>query len=207
MNKNAVSAALCAALFVCAVPAMADFVGTASLTSSQDLNPLTNSPPVSSATGSFTLDYNSTLNDLTYSLTFSGLTSDATMAHIHLGAPGQTGAILFILFDYGMPPSTATTGETVTGTLTVANFMPDSVDGISTFAQAISAIESGDTYVNVHSTNYPAGEIRGQIINGGTGGSGGASSSSAPEPTTASLLLIGGGLGAFGLIRRQRSHR
>jgi hypothetical protein len=185
--------ALCAAFLVSTVPAKADFIASANINAAQELDPITGMPPVSSATGTFSLDYSPATMALTYTLTFSGLTSPTTMAHIHLGPPGLAGAILFPLYDYGMPPSMNVTSNTLSGTLTAANFMPDTVDGIGTFAQAIAAIETGDTYVNIHTTNYPAGEIRGQIL-------------ATPEPASASLLLLGAGLGAFGLSRRKRTH-
>jgi hypothetical protein len=114
------------------------------------------------------------------------------MAHIHFGPPGLTGAPLLALYDYGVPPSKSLTANTLTGTLTPADFMPDSVDGISTWAQAVTQIETGRTYVNIHSTNFPAGEIRGQIV-------------ANPEPATCGLLLIGVVLtGVVGQLRRTR---
>lgn len=202
MNKLVIPAVFSAALIFAAVPARADFMATATLNAAQELNPLTGMPPASSATGTMTLDFISATDTLDYTLTFSGLTSDTTMAHIHLGPPGQSGAPLLMIYDYGMPPSQNMTSDTMSGSLTAMDFMPDSVDGISTFAQAISAIESGNTYVNIHSTNYPAGEIRGQIMITSQTGPGG--SNGVPEPASAGLFALGALLGGFGLLRRRR---
>jgi CHRD domain-containing protein/PEP-CTERM motif-containing protein len=54
-----------------------------------------------------------------------------------------------------------------------------------------SEIAAGDWYVNVHTTVYPAGIIRGQL---------------SPTPEPASLALLGGGLGlvAFSRLRRRQ---
>src|SRR5262249_3987625 len=50
-----------------------------------------------------------------------------------------------------------------TTTLTAADFRPDPADGINTFQDAVNAMLSGNTYFNIHTTQYPGGEIRGQI--------------------------------------------
>lgn len=197
MKRHFLHAAICAAFVLSAIPAKADFMATASIDAAQELNPLTNAPPVSPATGSFTLDFNAAANSLTYTLMYSGLTSSTTMAHIHLGPPGQSGAPLFTLYDYGMPPSVNMTSDTLSGTLTAADFMPDSVDGIATFAQAVAQIQDDNTYVNIHTTNYPAGEIRGQILLSNTGGM------DAPEPAALDLFALGVLLGGFGVWRRR----
>ncbi len=76
------------------------------------------------------------------------------------------------------------------GSLSVTDFMPDSVDGISTFAQAVAQMEAGQTYVNIHSLDYPAGEIRGQIV-------------SNSEPASYGLLLLGIVLVGLGERRRR----
>ena len=200
MKKYLFPAAIFCALLLWTLPASADSITTytATLTASQDLDPITQSPPVSTATGSFTLTDDTTTGAWSYTLTFTGLTSDVTMAHIHLGPPGVTGPIMFILFDYGMPPSTTTTGETVSGTLTASNFVEDQLVGVDSMANALANIEAGEAYVNVHSVNYPDGEIRGQILAS-------PSDPSAPEPASAGLILTGFGLGAFALFRRQQT--
>lgn len=189
-----------AGLLFATVPARADFIATANLNGAQETTP----GDTSTATGTLSLDYMAATQSLAYTLTFSGLTYPASMAHIHVGPPGVSGAILFTFFDYGTNPTPSTTGETVSGTLTAADFMPDTYDGINTFANAISFIEAGNTYVNVHSAspmgtmpNYMLGEIRGQILLANTG--------TVPEPGTLGLIGASVSLVAFGAFRRRGS--
>jgi len=75
------------------------------------------------------------------SLIFSGLSSGETAAHIHMGAFGSPGPIIFPL------PTTNP----------VTNFVIN-----PTMAQVVE-LRSGQHYMNVHSTNFPNGEIRGQL--------------------------------------------
>ncbi|WP_305042804.1 CHRD domain-containing protein [Geoalkalibacter sp.] len=79
-----------------------------------------------------------------------------TAAHIHLGATDENGPILFTLFDNLFGEFTSPQ----TGALTSFSLAPTGL----TFAQAIDAILSGNTYVNVHTQAVPAGEIRGQLL-------------------------------------------
>jgi hypothetical protein len=57
-------------------------------------------------------------------------------------------------------------GGTITGTITAANVTAGAAgQGIAAgeFAEFVNAIRAGATYVNVHSTNRPGGEIRAQL--------------------------------------------
>jgi hypothetical protein len=57
-------------------------------------------------------------------------------------------------------------GGTITGTITAANVSnPTEVQGIAPgeFDELLKAIRGGVTYVNVHTTKFPGGEIRGQL--------------------------------------------
>jgi|SRR5579864_3533271 len=100
---------------------------------------------------------------ITYRLTFSHLTTRATMAHIHVGARGANGPVVVWICGGGGRPSCPAGGGTVTGTITGANVL--AVGGIKggDLGSLIKAITSGNTYANVHTTKNPAGEIRGQI--------------------------------------------
>jgi len=93
--------------------------------------------------GSFTGDISG--HKLKFTLKFSGLTGPAAAAHIHLGAKGKAGPVIIPLCGPCKSP--------VTGTVAVT-------------ATRIKQIESGKTYVNVHTAKYPAGEIRGQLVKG-----------------------------------------
>ena len=85
--------------------------------------------------------------------------------HIHAGATGVNGGILFTLCDELANPAiacTLTNGViSLSGTLTATEFSPEG--GLTTFEEAVTAIRTGGAYVNAHSTANPGGEIRGQI--------------------------------------------
>jgi CHRD domain-containing protein len=75
-------------------------------------------------------------------LTFSKLTGRAVAAHIHSGQRGKAGPVIV--------PLCSPCRSGARGTATVS-------------ASVLSALESGRTYVNVHTAKNPAGEIRGQL--------------------------------------------
>ncbi len=86
-----------------------------------------------------------------YQVFYSGLSGPVVAAHIHIGAVGANGPIIF-------PLAVGPSG--MSGTLSAAQFT--GANGL-TYAQALDAIRSGGTYVNVHTAAHPNGEIRGQL--------------------------------------------
>jgi hypothetical protein len=102
-------------------------------------------PPVStSATGYARIFLNESAGTFTFRVVFNNLSSTQTASHIHVGAIGVAGPIVINLGDVG-----GTSGVIVgSGTITPAQ---------------IAAMRQHQYYVNVHSTNNPGGEIRGQI--------------------------------------------
>jgi len=108
---------------------------------------------------------------LTYTLTFTQLSSPAFMAHIHFGQPAVNGNIFLWLCGSATAPGPAGTptcppnGGTVSRTVTAADIqgIPSQNLAAGDFAGVLSIIESGDAYVNVHTNNFPGGEIRGAV--------------------------------------------
>jgi Cu/Zn superoxide dismutase len=79
---------------------------------------------------------------LVWQLTFSRLTGKAFAAHIHSGARGKPGPVIVPLC---APCRTGARGRATVN------------------ASVLKALQSGRTYVNVHTAKNPAGEIRGQV--------------------------------------------
>src|SRR4051812_49282673 len=101
-------------------PARSDFIAKASLSGDGESN--------SPGTGQGTVIYNSAAQTLAIDLTFQGLTSPVETpsgvpgpAHIHFGAPGVEGPIIFPFLDF----PTGVESGTFTTTLTAANLIPD----------------------------------------------------------------------------------
>ena len=125
------------------------------------------------ADGEFTLHVNRSTQELEYSLTYSGFETPVLQAHIHFGAPAQTGGVsVFLCTNLGNGPAGTpvcpTPGGTVTGTLRPADVVGPTAQGIAPgeFDELVAAIQAGYTYANVHSTARPAGEIRAQLEHG-----------------------------------------
>jgi hypothetical protein len=113
-------------------------------------------PPTDSpGLGICVLTINDAMDTITYFEAFENLEANATASHIHAGPPDDTGPV--ILPFSGVPNATS---GTTSGTLTAADFMPGG--GLETFDDAINALLNGGCYVNIHSTMFPGGEIRGQ---------------------------------------------
>ncbi len=75
---------------------------------------------------------------------YNGLTSTINNSHIHRGAPGVSGPVIVDLTNSG------DTIGTLSGTGTLTKALEDS-------------LLAGNTYANVHSTKFPAGELRAQL--------------------------------------------
>jgi CHRD domain len=121
--------------------------------------------------GDFQIDLNQAGDALDYTLTFSGLETDATQAHIHFENRTNNGNIVvFLCTNLGNGPAGTqacpAAGGTITGTITAANIGAGAAgQGIAAgeFEEFVRALRAGATYVNVHSVGRPGGEIRAQL--------------------------------------------
>ncbi|MEO8336258.1 MAG: CHRD domain-containing protein [bacterium] len=120
-------------------------------------------PVVSTGTGTFTATLDTSTNVFTYDVTYSGLTSNVTLGHIH--GPAATTASSGTTINFAtLAGATFTTGATSgaahgTTTLTAANQITAAINGDS----LKKLLFAGLTYANIHTTTFGAGEIRGQI--------------------------------------------
>ena len=118
-----------------------------------ELNGIMETPPNQSrATGTATLTLLG--NELQYKIIVHGLSGAATAAHVHVGQAGSSGGPVVML----------TVDKRADGTIA-----DDSVDlakgGSSIPVDSLkSLLDKGGTYVNVHTAQFPGGEIRGQLV-------------------------------------------
>ena len=120
----------------------------------------------------FELKVNRAAQTISYVLRYSGLTS-VTQSHIHFGKVHIAGGIMvFLCTNLGNGPTSTpacpASSGTVTGTLTAADVLGPTAQGVaaSSFQDLLDALESDTTYVNVHTTGFPGGEIRGELRRG-----------------------------------------
>jgi len=140
---------------------------TANLTQANEV------PPTgSAATGSATIVLDPTANTLSVQATFSGLTSNTVMAHIHccLASSFLTGVNVGVATPVPAFPGfpLGVKSGTYSGVLDLtlaSSYNPAFVTAQGSVAKAeaalISGIQNGETYFNIHTTNFPGGEIRG----------------------------------------------
>jgi len=100
-------------------------------------------PPATSGTGTADASYDPSTHMLTYTLTWSGLSGPATMAHFH--GPAKAGANAGVVVKLGLNPVSPLKGSVVL-----------------TDEQA-KQLADGLWYANVHTAAHPKGELRGQM--------------------------------------------
>jgi len=136
-------------LAACTIGALA-WVGSANAAPESfkvDLTGAQQVPPVESpGKGTADLTYDPATRMLTWSVTYSGLSTPATMAHFHgPAAAGKNGPVAIWISTKGGSAASPIKGE--------ATLTPEQ-------AQQFSA---GEWYINVHTQAHPGGEIRGQV--------------------------------------------
>lgn len=100
---------------------------------------------------------------LSYKLIAANI-ENITQAHIHLAPAGANGGVVAWLYPSGPPPVPIPgrfDGVLSEGTLTAADLV-GSLAG-QPLSALIDEMAGGNAYVNVHTTQNPGGEIRGQI--------------------------------------------
>lgn len=133
-------------------------------------------PAVSTAAqGEFRATINKDETEINYELSYTDLEGAVQQAHIHLGQRGVNGGIsVWLCSNLASPPTPPGTQAcppppaTITGTITPSHVVGPVPQGIAPgeFAELLRAIRAGATYVNVHTTKFPGGEIRSQIDHG-----------------------------------------
>ena len=92
--------------------------------------------------------------------------NQTTQAHIHFSRPGVNGGIIAWLCGAGSAQNTVCPASgTVTGTVAAGDVIGPAGQGIDAgeFDELLRAMRAGSTYVNVHSSMFGDGEIRGQV--------------------------------------------
>ena len=131
----------------------------------------------SKARGSFKAEIDDRRQVIHYELTFEGLESDVTQAHIHFGQRHTVGGIVvWLCKTENIQPADPAAADltplcggprasTVRGTIVAAQVLPQVAQGIEAgaFQKVIDAIRNGAAYANVHSAVFTPGEIRGHI--------------------------------------------
>lgn len=145
----------------------------------------------STANGAATLFYNDKAtatpadDSFDFSMSVFGLTGPITGAHIH--APAAVGVNAPVVVALNVAPFVLLNSG--------SSLLIGGSDVATPYVSFLSQLQSGLTYVNVHSALFPGGEVRGQLFE----------VSVVPEPSSMVLLLAG--LGFTGLLMTSRSRR
>ena len=194
MNRTALALTIAASLSLPAANANANIiVFSGNLTGTQEVPP--NASP---GTGLATITIDDVTHTMQVDVAWANLLSPTTIAHIHCcAAPGATaipatGVPTFPGFPVGTTSGTfnALFDLDDAGMINPAFVTANGGTTATAFDAFLTGMLAGNAYFNIHTQQFPAGEIRGQLA-------------PVPEPSTWAMLLFG--FAAVGLtLRRYR---
>ena len=152
-------------------------------------------------TGFAVVIYDATTHMLQVQVTFSGLTGSTTASHIHAATPtpgAGTAGVATTTPTFAGFPLGVTSGSyfNILDLTLLSSYNPAYVTAnggtvASAEAALMGAMFQGETYLNIHTTSFPGGEIRGFLTQVPDGAS-----------TAMLLILACGGVVAFARIKR-----
>lgn len=184
-------------LLLCVGTAHATVITYSATLSGAKEDPANASPGI----GQTTVSIDDATNVMTVKVSFSGLTAPTTASHIHcctaLPFEGKAGVATalptFPAFPLGVTSGSYTeTFDLLQLSTYNAGFVTSHGGSVDSARQAfLAGLAAGEAYLNIHTTAFPAGEIRGFLTQ-------------VPEPGSIALF----GLGAAGLaaLRRRRGY-
>ena len=104
---------------------------------------------------------------ITFKLDYADLSGPPLVAHVHIGQVGVAGGVSFFLCGGSTkPPCPQSTSGSVSGTVTATDIIGPVPQGFNPgdLASVIAAIQHNVSYANMHTTKFPAGQIRGQLV-------------------------------------------
>jgi len=134
-------------------------------------------PKGTGASGTFEARLSTDGTTLNWTFTWTGLTGPPLFAHLHFAQAGVNGNVMTFLCGGPVgnpdipekPACPQTTEASITGTTTAADIIAlnsgttDQGLDLHDLETFLKAIRTGNAYANLHTTRFPAGEIRGQL--------------------------------------------
>jgi hypothetical protein len=132
------------------IPASTTYIST--------LNAANERNPANTSTATGTATYVLTGNTLSYTVVVSGLTGPATLSHIHVGPGGVSGGVIV-----GYVTAAVASGTVTSGTIDLTQMINVGTSSVTGDSLKV-LLNNGNAYTNVHTSTFPGGEIRGQIV-------------------------------------------
>ena len=151
-----VGAAMMAALLIGTAAASAQVVVASATLGGGEETPIL----LSGAAGTAEVAIDTAAKEFAVTLRIFNIPTTTTAGHIHVGSKGIAGPVVI-----DFPAIAGRLGDFVT-TFRVgeASFRANAAIGINSIDDVIQAVANGNAYVNIHTTTFPGGEIRGQLV-------------------------------------------
>ena len=173
MRRLGMSLAMIASVSICSIALAQGFKRISEILTGYEETP---SAVSTTGNGTFNARISNDNSHIDWTLSYADLEGAVQQAHIHFGQKSVTGPIsVFLCTNLGNGPAGTqpcpAPPATISGTITavdVTNLANERGISAGEFDELLKAMRAGVTYVNVHSTRWPGGEIRSQI-NGNSG--------------------------------------